>query len=313
MSGILSFIKNKKLFKKSYKEYIRINFSFYKYFYINNPLLLKNKIEEYFYKLNVFGRIYISKEGINAQGSILKKFFYKMKYFIYQLNEHLNNVFINVGIDNTRQSFLTLKIKLKKKIVSDGLQNEYCTQKYKKKYLNAYAVNKYLKNDKTIFLDIRNYYEYKIGHFDKAISTYTLTFRDQLKEIFNYIKLYKKKKIVLYCTGGIRCEKADFIIRQKGYKNVYQIYGGIIGYINECKQKKIPIMFLGKNFVFDLRLQESISKNILSTCDQCFKKSDYYVNCMYTKCNLLFIQCISCSKKYKSFCSKLCFKKYHKI
>ncbi|CAL4322038.1 tRNA uridine(34) hydroxylas [Buchnera aphidicola (Sipha maydis)] len=311
MSGIINFITNKKFINNSFKEYLRINFSFYRYFYIDEPLLFKNKLEKCFNELNIFGRIYISHEGINAQGDILKKFFNKMKYFISQLDPQLNNININIGIDNTSRSFSKLKIKIKKKIVSDGLKNNFFQKIYKKKYLHAKQVNKYLKKKNVIFFDIRNYYEYRIGHFKNSISTYTFTFRDQLKSLLNYINFYKNKKIVLYCTGGIRCEKAASLIYNKGYKKVYQIFGGIIGYINECKNNNIPIKFFGKNFVFDYRLREYISKKILSHCNQCLNKSDYYVNCMNSKCNLLFIQCISCSKKYKSFCSKKCFHIFH--
>ncbi|CAL4321887.1 rhodanese-related sulfurtransferase [Buchnera aphidicola] len=312
MSGILNFIKKKKFLNKDLQEFFRINFSFYKYFYVDDPFLLKKIITRYFDKLKIFGRIYISSEGINVQGNILKKYFYKMKCFIYKLHPKLNNLHINIGIDNTRQSFLSLKIKIKKKIVDDGLKENILQKKYNKKYLNAYEVNKFLKKKDVIFLDVRNYYEYRIGHFKNAISTYTFTFRDHLKKIFNYISMYKNRKIVLYCTGGIRCEKTAFLIQKKGYKKVYQIYGGIIGYINECKKKKLPMKFLGNNFVFDLRLNEFISRKKISYCGQCFNKSDYYINCMNPKCNLLFIQCFLCSRKYKSFCSKLCLKKFQK-
>ncbi|CAL4321921.1 tRNA uridine(34) hydroxylas [Buchnera aphidicola (Periphyllus testudinaceus)] len=307
MPNIVNFIHDKNFKKKNVNDYIRINFSFYKYFYIKNLIKIKNKIENLCKKLKIFGRIYISYEGINVQGSILKKFFNIMKNKINKLDINLKNVYFNIGIDNTRQSFFKLKVKIKKNLVSDKIKINFLKNKYKKKYLNSKQVNNFLDNEKVIFIDVRNNYEYKIGHFKKAISLNSSTFKNQLKNICYNANLYKKNKIVLYCTGGIRCEKTAFLMNENGYKKVYQIYGGIIGYVNDCIKNNNPIRFLGKNFVFDFRLKETISKDILSTCYQCRKKSDHYVNCMNEKCNLLFIQCIFCSKLYKSFCSKMCY------
>ncbi|NIH41091.1 MAG: rhodanese-related sulfurtransferase [Buchnera aphidicola (Periphyllus aceris)] len=307
MSGIVNFINNKKFLKNNINNYSRVNFSFYKYFYVKDVIKMKNKFQKCFKKLNIFGRIYISQEGVNVQANILKKFFNKMKKYIYKFDINLNKIYINIGLDNFKQSFFKLKIKIKKKLVSDNLNIDNFYKNYQKKYLNSVQVNDFLNDKSVIFIDVRNYYEYKIGHFKKAISIYSLTFRDQLENIIKYIKTYKKNKIVIYCTGGIRCEKIAYLMNFHGYKKVYQIYGGIIGYVNDCVKKKIPIKFLGKNFVFDFRLYETISKDILSNCHQCNQSSDYYVNCMNNKCNLLFIQCLSCSKIYQSFCSKKCY------
>ncbi|NIH16585.1 MAG: rhodanese-related sulfurtransferase [Buchnera aphidicola (Periphyllus lyropictus)] len=306
MSGIFRFLNNKKFLKSNIDEHLRINFSFYKYFYIKDKIYIKNKIKKFFKKLEIFGRIYISSEGINVQANVLKKFFYIMKKFIYNLHLDLNNVFINIGIDNFKQSFFSLVIKIKKRIVNDNLKLSLLNSNYYPKYLDSKSVNKYLNNKNVIFIDIRNNYEYKIGHFKNSISINTKTFRSQLSNLFRYIKNYKKKKIVIYCTGGIRCEKTAFLMYKKGYKKVYQIYGGIIGYVNDCKKNNNPVNFLGKNFVFDFRLKENITQEILSNCYHCSNKSDYYLNCMNEKCNLLFIQCLICSKKYKSFCSEKC-------
>ncbi|WP_343183388.1 rhodanese-related sulfurtransferase [Buchnera aphidicola] len=307
MFSIVNFINDKKFKNKDINCYIRVNFSFYKYFYIKNVKKIKSKIERYFNKLNIFGRIYVSHEGINAQGSILKKFFYKMKRYLNIIDKNLKNIYINIGINNIKQAFFKLKVKIKKQLVADNIKLNFIKNKFNKKYLFSKDVNNFLDDKKIIFLDIRNYYEYKIGHFKNAISINSMTFKDVLKNIFNYIYMYKNNKIVIYCTGGIRCEKTAYLMNINGYNNVYQIYGGIIGYFNDCIKNNIPIKFLGKNFVFDFRMNETISKDILSTCYQCKNKSDYYINCMNPKCNLLFIQCISCSKLYKSFCSKKCY------
>jgi UPF0176 protein len=311
MSGICNFIYNKKYLNQNFKNYLRINISLYKYFFIENPEIIKKKIKNLCYKRKIFGRIYISNEGINMQASVLKKYFEVIKKNISSLHKDLKNIHINIGIDNSRISFNTLRIKVKKKIISDGLNSILLNKNFSNKYLNSKEVNNLLYNKKAVFIDMRNNYEHKIGHFKNAILMNTSIFRIQLKKIFNYIKKYKKKKIVLYCTGGIRCEKTSLWIQSHGYKNVYQIRGGIIGYINDCIKKNHSINFIGKNFVFDLRLYETITKHILSNCNQCHRKSDYYVNCINNNCNLLFIQCELCSKIYKSFCSKKCYIEFH--
>ncbi|CAL4322024.1 tRNA uridine(34) hydroxylase [Buchnera aphidicola (Chaitophorus sp. 3695)] len=311
MSCISNFIYNKKYLKKNFKNYLRINISLYKYFFIENPEIIKKKIKSLCHKLKIFGRIYISYEGINIQANILKKYFDIIKKKISNLHQDLKNIHINVGIDNSRISFNTLSVKIKKRIIFDGLDSFKLNKNFKNKYLNSQEVNNLLYNKEAIFIDMRNNYEHKIGHFKNAILMNTSIFREQLKKIFKYISKYKKKKIVLYCTGGIRCEKTSLWMQKNGYKNVYQIRGGIIGYINDCIKKNHSIHFLGKNFVFDLRLYETITEHILSYCNQCYRKSDYYVNCINNRCNILFIQCLFCSKIYRSFCSKKCYIEFH--
>lgn len=311
MSGICNYIYNKKYLATKIKDYLRINISLYKYFFIKNPEIIKNKIKYFFCKLKIFGRIYISCEGINIQANILRKYLKIFKEKIFMIHKDLKNVHINIGIDNSRMSFNTLRIKIKKNILSDGLNFRIWNKNFNSIYLDSEKVNDFLLNQKAVFIDIRNNYEHRIGHFKNAILMNTTVFREQLKKIFYYIHEYKKKKIVLYCTGGIRCEKTALWINDHGYKNVYQIKGGIIGYINDCIKKNNSIYFLGKIFVFDLRLREFCIKNILSSCDQCNRKSDYYVNCLNNKCNLLFIQCLFCSKIYQSFCSKKCYEEFH--
>ncbi|MCW5197785.1 rhodanese-related sulfurtransferase [Buchnera aphidicola] len=312
MSGICNFIQNTKYFKKSFKNYLRINISLYKYFFIDNPEIIKKKIKSLCNKLNIFGRIYISYEGINIQANILKKYLKIFKKKISNIHKDLKNIYINIGIDNSKISFNTLSVKIKKNIIFDGLQSFKLNINLNNKYLNSKKVNNLLYNKEAVFVDIRNNYEHKIGHFKNAILMNTSIFREQLQKIFQYIHKYKTKKIVLYCTGGIRCEKTSLWIKSNGYKNVYQIRGGIIGYINDCIKNNNSIEFLGKIFVFDLRLYETVTKDILSYCDQCNRKSDYYVNCINNKCNLLFIQCLLCSKRYQSFCSKKCYIEFHR-
>ena len=110
----------------------------------------------------------------------------------------------------------------------------------------------------------------------------------------------------MYCTGGIRCEKASAWFKHKGYHNVYQLEGGIIHYTHEAEAQGLDNKFKGKNFVFDHRLGERISEDILSTCHQCGSPCDDHTNCANVGCNLLFIQCASCAQDYNDCCSDTC-------
>ena len=122
------------------------------------------------------------------------------------------------------------------------------------------------------------------------------------------LKNKKDEKILLYCTGGIRCEKTSAYLKHHGFKDVNQLHGGIIEYAKQVKEAGIKNKFIGKNFVFDDRLAEKISNETISTCDQCGKPCDDYTNCNYVDCNLLFIQCEKCKHTYDGCCTKDCSK-----
>jgi UPF0176 protein len=115
-----------------------------------------------------------------------------------------------------------------------------------------------------------------------------------------------EKNIIMYCTGGIRCEKASAYMLHKGFKNVFNLEGGIIHYANEVKKKSLPNKFKGKNFVFDNRLGERITKEIIATCHQCGKVADTHVNCANEACHLLFIQCEACADIFDKCCGIEC-------
>lgn len=286
----------------------RFNVSFYKYFYIMNPQKIYNIILKKFNLFNVLGRVYISYEGLNAQISIPKKYYKNIINFIYNLNIKLNNVLINRS-SNTKKSFFNLKIKLKKNIVADNI-HDYINYNRKGVYLkNAQEVNNMFNKKSVTFIDMRNKYEYEIGHFVNAVNIPFNTFKEQLKNIIDFLKIFKNKKLVMYCTGGIRCEKASSYLINYGFSSIYHIYGGIINYVNSAKENNLPINFVGKMFVFDNRLYEKISHHIISNCHQCKETCDIHRNCRNKKCNKLFIQCDKCAKKFDYFCSNDCVKK----
>ena len=172
--------------------------------------------------------------------------------------------------------------------------------------MNAEQFNQLTNDADTIVIDMRNHYEFEVGHFENAIEVPSDTFREQLPMAADMMKDAKDKNIIMYCTGGIRCEKASAYMLHKGFKNVFHLEGGIINYANQVKEKGLPSKFHGKNFVFDNRLGERITDEIIAHCHQCGKPADTHVNCANEACHLLFIQCDECKKKYDGCCSKEC-------
>ena len=153
---------------------------------------------------------------------------------------------------------------------------------------------------------MRNYYESEIGRFKNAIIPDVSRSKELLPEIKKLLKNHKEDKILMYCTGGIRCEKASSYLLKNGFKDVNQLDGGIIKYAHDIKKNNGKSKFIGKNFVFDHRLGERITNDIISTCHQCTTKTDEHTNCINQSCHILFIQCDTCLKKYSGCCSLKC-------
>ena len=284
----------------------RLTVSFYNYCEIKNCKIFRNFLFLELKNLNVLGRIYISKEGINAQLSVPEKKLKNLSDFLKEIS-FLKKININIGIEHDNFSFLKLKIKIKSKIVADGLSANEINLKNRGKHVDAKEFNNLLKSNDTITIDMRNHYESRIGHFEGAFLPDVDTFKQSLPFVYNKIKKFKTtRQILMYCTGGIRCEKASSYFIKKGFKNVYQLRGGIINYTNQTRKEKIENLFVGKNFVFDNRLSERISGKIISKCDQCKNKCDSYTNCSNEACHLLFIQCKRCKKKFSGCCSLEC-------
>lgn len=288
----------------------RITISFYKYFPIPNPQEFRDYLYKHLHNLKVFGRIYVAKEGINAQISVPQSNFNSFKNFLYSINE-LNNVRLNVAVDDDGKSFWVLSVKLRDKIVADGISDPNFSMEKKGNYVDAEQMNKLMQQDDTIVIDMRNHYEYEVGHFENAVEIPSDTFREQLPMAVDMMKGNEEKNIIMYCTGGIRCEKASAYLLHNGFKNVFHLEGGIINYAKEIKEQHLPSKFIGKNFVFDNRLGERITEDIISHCHQCGKPCDTHVNCANNGCHLLFIQCEDCKQKYDGCCSIECKETIH--
>lgn len=292
------------------EDFKRITISFYKYFPIENPIMYRDTLYKDFHAMNIFGRIYIAQEGINAQISVPEAKIEEFKKYIYARPEFENlrlNVDVNADKDEKDgKSFFVLTIKVRNKIVADGIDDPTFNMNNKGKYLDAESYNKLVENEDVIVVDMRNHYEYEVGHFENAIEIPSDTFREQLPMAVEMLKENKDKNIVMYCTGGIRCEKASAYMLHHGFSNVYHIEGGIIHYARTAKENNLPIKFIGKNFVFDERLGEKITDDIIAKCHQCGKPADTHTNCKNEACHLLFIQCSECAQKMQGCCSPEC-------
>ena len=283
----------------------RMTVSFYKYVKIENPEIFRDHLFLQLDDLDVLGRIYVAKEGINAQINVPTK---NMDLFKDSINttDFLNGVRLNVAIENKSFSFFKLIVKVRDKIVADGLEDKDFDSSKIGKHLNAKEFNLLTDNSDTILVDMRNHYESEVGHFKNAWCPDVDTFREQLPVVANKLHEQKGKNIVMYCTGGIKCEKASAYLKYKGFENVYQLEGGIINYAKQVNQEGLENKFVGKNFVFDERLGERITNDVIAKCHQCGKNCDNHTNCKNVACNLLFIQCEECKEKMKNTCSKEC-------
>lgn len=284
----------------------RLTLSFYAYAKIEDPKKFRDDLFIAWNKLDALGRTYVAKEGINAQMSVPAE---NLEAFRETLERYdfMKDIRLNVAVEQDDHSFLKLTVKVRDKIVADGLDDDTFDVTDIGVHLKAKEFNQILEDPNTIVVDFRNHYESEIGHFKGAITPDVETFRESLPIINEQLKDYKEdKNLVMYCTGGIRCEKASAYFKHQGFKNVFQLEGGIINYAKQIKEENLESKFIGKNFVFDHRLGERITDDIISQCHQCGKPCDNHTNCENEGCHLLFIQCDECKAIMENCCSTEC-------
>ena len=276
--------------------------SFYKYVNIKNPDLFREKHQKYCDKLGVKGKILVAKEGINGSVSGTGEQINKYKKELLK-----NKLFKDIKFKDNLTDILPFKktiVRVRKEIVTSGLK---VNLKNKGNYVSPEEFNNLIEKQKITVLDARNNYETKIGKFKNAITPNIETFRE-FKKVPKLLSKFRNKKIVTYCTGGVRCEKASAFLKENGFKNVYQLDGGILNYINKFPDK----YFEGRCFVFDNRMSipSGESNKEISLCEICHIPSGRYVNCANKICDKMFISCAECSKKLRNFCSKKCSKSF---
>ncbi|MCA9366231.1 rhodanese-related sulfurtransferase [Candidatus Kaiserbacteria bacterium] len=285
----------------------RTTLSFYRYVKIADPAALRRELLQRWGELGCLGRIYVAHEGINAQMNVPSKYFDRFDAYMKSKPEFAGIPYKFAVEEGEAPSFYKLTIKVRPKIVADGLDDNSFDVTNTGAYLSAREFNEYVNDPEAIIVDMRNSYESEVGHFENAITPDVETFRDELKNTPELLKIHKNKKIALYCTGGIRCEKASAWLKHNGFENVRHLKGGIIDYKHQIEREGLPNKFKGKNFVFDERLGERISGEIISTCHLCQKaKSDTHYHCTFEPCHVLYLGCDACVEKLGGYCSYSC-------
>jgi UPF0176 protein len=280
----------------------RKTLSFYQYKLIEDPKIFRDQIFDKWNHLKVLGRVYLAKEGINAQISVPEN---RYEEFAEHLNELFPKIPLKFALEEA-ESFYKLIVKVRKKILADGLDDQSFDVTQVGRHLTAKEFNEAMQSEDTVVVDVRNHYESEIGHFEKALLPDVDSFREELPVIKDMLQGREDKKILLYCTGGIRCEKASAWLKHEGFKDVNQLHGGIIDYARQVKEQALENKFVGKNFVFDARLGERVSDEIIASCHQCGRPADTHTNCAWEACHILFIQCEACATKMSGCCSDPC-------
>lgn len=273
--------------------------SFYKYVNIEDVEEFQKRHLGYCKELGIKGKVLVGNEGINGTVSGTQEQVEKYEKALIN-NKLFRDITFKRSI-STEHPFKKTIVRIRDEIVSSGINVNMNNTGI---HLSPKELKEALDNgEDLILLDARNNYESKIGRFKGAITPDIEIFRD-FPKVAEQIKDLKDKKIVMYCTGGIRCEKASAYLKEKGFKNVYQIKDGILNYIEQYPDS----YFEGRCFVFDDRLSVPSGKNTkdITVCEKCHIPSGQYVNCSNAKCNYFYICCEDCWDKSGHTCSKEC-------
>ena len=283
----------------------RTTLSFYRYAHIADPAAFRDACYARWSELGVLGRIYVAPEGINGQLSVPAPNLEAFREALYSV-PFLKDTRLNVAIESEARSFLKLIVRVRPKIVADGLDDATFDVTKRGRHLSAREVNALLDREDTVVVDMRNHYESEVGYFQGAIRPEVTNFRDILPAVEEMLQDKKDREIVMYCTGGIRCEKASAYYLHRGFDRVSMVDGGIIEYARQCEREGLEKKYIGKNFVFDERLGERITEDVVGRCHQCGRPSDRQLDCANTACHVLFIQCEACAAEHADCCSAEC-------
>lgn len=287
------------------EDFERTTISFYRYVKIADPESMRDELYAAWSSIGMLGRIYLAKEGVNAQFSVPSHHVQELRNHLDTLDEFKDMPF-KIAVEDDGRSFLKLVIKVKEQIVADGLTEDEYDVSNVGNHLTAEEFNEALDQDGTIVVDMRNHYESEVGHFEGAILPEAETFKEELPMVLEKLRGKEDDKILMYCTGGIRCEKASAYLKHHGFNDVNQLHGGIIDYARQIKAEGRESKYIGKNFVFDERIGERITDDVIAHCHQCGAACDTHVNCANVGCNLLFIQCEQCAAEFDACCTPRC-------
>lgn len=285
----------------------RRTLSFYRYVKISDPVAFRTMLVRTWGAMGCHGRIYVAHEGINAQMNVPLDTWNDFETYVASVPELAGVPFKIAVEEGVAPSFYKLTIKVKEKIVADGLNDSTFDVTNTGAYLTAREINDYVDDPDALVVDMRNFYESEVGHFEGAILPAVETFKEELQVVPELLKVHKNKKIALYCTGGIRCEKASAWLKHNGFTDVRHLKGGVIDYKHQVEAEGLPNKFRGKNFVFDERLGERIGDEVIAHCHLCRTTAcDVHHHCKNKICHVLFIGCEPCMKKKGGYCSAWC-------
>lgn len=254
--------------------------------------------------LNLFGRIIVADEGLNGTVSGTDE---SCKIYMDTLHADPRFSKIDFKVDDVEEpSFIKMHCRYKAEIVFSGLRDPSVINPEIKTgiHLEPQDFVKMKDDDDVVIVDVRSNYEHSIGRFKNAITFDIENFRDFPQQI-NELAKFKNKKIVTYCTGGIKCEKASALLLHEGFENVYQLHGGIIKYGKEAGGED----FEGKCYVFDNRVAvdvNSVNPKVISICRNCGTNTTKMINCANPECNEHFTQCDACGEQLDGACSDVC-------
>lgn len=292
------------------EPFLRRTLSFYRYVRLEDPKALREQLFLEWDALGVLGRVYVAREGINAQISVPQ---HNWEAFDSALNNwpQFASMPYKFAIEDDGKSFIKLAIKVRHQIVADGLSEDQYDVTNVGRHLSAAQWNELSKDESAIVVDMRNHYESEVGHFKGALLPEADTFKEELPEVLQKLRGKEDAPVLLYCTGGVRCEKTSAYLKHHGFQNVNQLHGGIIDYVRQVANENLDNTFMGVNFVFDQRLGERVSDDVIAHCHQCGSPWDRHSNCANKACNLLFLQCPKCAAEHEGTCSAECHEIIH--
>lgn len=279
---------------------------YYKYIPLSDPEQFAADQSQLCQRLQLKGRILVGQEGLNGtvSGATAACAQYKQalwadeRFHDIEFKEHYYDA----------QPFAKLKVKVREEIVTLGVPT--VSPELAGQHLSPEQWHELAQAEDTVILDARNKYESAIGRFQNALTPDIENFRDFPEWLEAHLAELKNKKVLMYCTGGIRCEKASALLKQKGLNEVYQLHGGIINY-----GKHIPNgLWLGSCFVFDERMSVPVNDPAhhaaIAQCHFCVTKTDQYYNCRNVECNALILICADCQSQQRVTCSESCAQLY---
>lgn len=287
---------------------------YYKYVKISNPQIYIEHHLKFCKHLGLKGRIIIAPEGIN--GTVCGTYD-ETEAYINAMKMDTRFETMEFKIDEEKENvFKKMFVRYKDELVTLKFEDDIDPNEITGIHLKPKEFLKMMENDKdVIVVDARNEYEYDIGHFKNAIKPNGI---DNFKQFPDFIRKnlssYKDKKILAYCTGGIRCEKFTGVLLKQGFKNVYQLDGGIVSYGKN--KKTLGKNFDGKCYVFDERISVSVNSTnpeIVGKCHHCETLNENYINCSNHKCHMHFMICYDCNEKFDGACSEKCQKIVNEI